>query len=35
MPRRPVEGKGGGGGGSGGGGGGGVLELKPAVLAGD
>lgn len=31
----PVEGSGGGGGGRGGGGGGGVLELKPAVRAGD
>lgn len=35
MPRRPVEGNGGGGGGRGGGGGGGVLELRPAVRAGD
>lgn len=35
VPRMPVEGSGGGGGGRGGGGGGGVLELKPAVRAGD
>lgn len=35
VPRKPVEGNGGGGGGRGGGGGGGVLELKPAVRAGD
>lgn len=35
VPRRPVDGSGGGGGGRGGGGGGGVLELKPAVRAGD
>lgn len=35
VPRKPVEGKGGGGGGRGGGGGGGVLELWPAVRAGD
>lgn len=35
MPRKPVEGNGGGGGGRGGGGGGGVLELWPAVRAGD
>lgn len=36
VPRKPVEGKGGGGGGGrGGGGGGGVLELWPAVRAGD
>lgn len=35
VPRRLLEGNGGGGGGSGGGGGGGVLELRPAVRAGD
>lgn len=35
MPREPVEGNGGGGGGRGGGGGGGVLELRPAIRAGD
>lgn len=35
VPRMPIEGNGGGGGGRGGGGGGGVLELRPAVRAGD
>lgn len=35
VPRRLLEGNGGGGGGSGGGSGGGVLELRPAVRAGD
>lgn len=35
VPRMPVDGNGGGGGGRGGGGGGGVLELRPAVRAGD
>lgn len=35
VPRRLLEGNGGGGGGRGGGGGGGVLELRPAVRAGD